>query len=162
MEKRDRKQYKNIETFQEQAVFKNPHLKHVFTSSEMAFPKPLTISQISFSSKSLIEEKVLMSGDTAGMIHPLCGNGMSMAILSAQLLSQAILKHRQDREQLELAYSKAWNKSFRKRLLVGHFFNSFLSRNGLFEWTIRGLGVAPQLLPVLIRQTHGKPSAMTL
>jgi flavin-dependent dehydrogenase len=31
-------------------------------------------------------EDMLMIGDTAGLIHPLCGNGMAMAIHSAKLL----------------------------------------------------------------------------
>ena len=33
-----------------------------------------------------------MCGDTAGMIHPLCGNGMGMAIASARLASELVLK----------------------------------------------------------------------
>jgi 2-polyprenyl-6-methoxyphenol hydroxylase-like FAD-dependent oxidoreductase len=29
-----------------------------------------------------------MIGDTAGLIHPLCGNGMAMAIHSAKIVSK--------------------------------------------------------------------------
>jgi len=32
----------------------------------------------------------LMIGDTAGLIHPLCGNGMAMAIHSAKIASELI------------------------------------------------------------------------
>jgi flavin-dependent dehydrogenase len=31
-----------------------------------------------------------MIGDTAGLIHPLCGNGMAMAIHSAKIVSKLI------------------------------------------------------------------------
>lgn len=31
---------------------------------------------------------MLMIGDTAGLIHPLCGNGMAMAIHSAKIASE--------------------------------------------------------------------------
>src|SRR6185437_11437254 len=41
--------------------------------------------QISFDKKSQIENHVLMLGDAAGMITPLCGNGMSMAFHAAKI-----------------------------------------------------------------------------
>ena len=44
------------------------------------FEEPVTIAQISFAKKTQIENHVLCIGDAAGMITPLCGNGMSMAL----------------------------------------------------------------------------------
>ena len=79
------KKYKNIDDFQQKVVFQNHFLKEIFNGSEAIFEKPLTISQISFVTKNPVENHILMCGDSAGMIHPLCGNGMSMAIQSAQL-----------------------------------------------------------------------------
>ena len=74
------KKYKHIEDYQQHVLFKNPALKAVFENCEMQFDKPLTISQISFCKKPTVENHVLMTGDAAGLIHPLCGNGMAMAI----------------------------------------------------------------------------------
>ena len=52
---------------------------------------------------------ILMTGDAAGMITPLCGNGMAMAIHSAKIVSDLIIKHtRQEkfsRGQLEQQYT---------------------------------------------------------
>jgi len=76
-------------------VFKNEALKAIFKNSEPQFEKPLTISQISFQTKNPIENHIIMCGDTAGMIHPLCGNGMGMAIRSAQLASNLIIDYLQ-------------------------------------------------------------------
>jgi flavin-dependent dehydrogenase len=44
-----------------------------------------------------------MIGDTAGLIHPLCGNGMAMAIHSAKLCRNTIhfLENRINRSTLE-------------------------------------------------------------
>ena len=81
------KKYKNISDFHQQVVFKNKHLKKIFEESKSVFKKPLTISQISFETKKPVENHIIMCGDTAGMIHPLCGNGMGMAITSARLAS---------------------------------------------------------------------------
>ena len=84
------KKFKNISNFQKKVVCKNKHLKNIFEQSTSVFEKPLTISQVSFETKRPVENHIIMCGDTAGMIHPLCGNGMGMAIISAKLASNLI------------------------------------------------------------------------
>ena len=74
------KRYKNIRHFEEQILYKNPHLKSFFENSELVFKNPITISQINFDKKKPVENHIFMTGDAAGLIHPLCGNGMAMAI----------------------------------------------------------------------------------
>ncbi|WP_166959724.1 NAD(P)/FAD-dependent oxidoreductase [Yeosuana marina] len=155
------KTYKDIEEFQEKVVFKNTYLKTIFQNSTPVFERPLTISQISFSNKNPIENHVIMCGDTAGMIHPLCGNGMSMAIRSAQMASQLIIDYLQEkiksRQALENAYQKSWNNEFRTRLKVGHFVAKLFSKNKVADLLVTILKRVPKLLPQIIKQTHGKP-----
>jgi len=155
------KPYRNIETFQQEVLYKNPHLKKIFATMQPAFPKPLTISQISFSSKNTVENHILMSGDTAGMIHPLCGNGMGMAIHSAKILSELLVqffdKKINNRQSLEVAYVEAWQAAFRKRLRAGRFLNVFLTNQNLLNIGIHGLKFSPKILPFIIKHTHGKP-----
>ncbi|MGK0307977.1 MAG: flavin-dependent dehydrogenase, partial [Urechidicola sp.] len=86
------KKFKDIGEFQEKVVFRNSHLKTIFNNTVPVFEQPLTISQISFEDKKPVENHILMCGDTAALIHPLCGNGMSMAIRSAQIASVLIIK----------------------------------------------------------------------
>jgi len=86
------KQFKNIGEFQEKVLNQNHFLKKAFDEYEMAFEKPLSISQVSFAAKAPVENHIIMCGDSAGMIHPLAGNGMSMAIRSAQMASLQILQ----------------------------------------------------------------------
>lgn len=154
------KKYKNIEEFQEKVVYKNIALKTVFKNSSALFKKPITISQISFSSKSPIENHILMCGDTAGMIHPLCGNGMSMAIRSAQIASKLIISFISgeiSRSTLEKEYKNQWNKEFKKRLKTGHLVASLFKWDGFSEIVMLGMKCFPKLLPKIIKQTHGKP-----
>ena len=155
------KKYKDIDDFQEKVVFKNSFLKSIFKSSSSIFKVPITISQVSFASKSPVEQHILMCGDTAGMIHPLCGNGMSMAIRSAQIASQLIIDYKnkkiKSRELLEKAYIRDWNKEFKSRLKTGHLVASLFRMNYFSEILIRALKVAPSLLPKIIKRTHGKP-----
>ncbi|MEZ7855785.1 MAG: NAD(P)/FAD-dependent oxidoreductase [Polaribacter sp.] len=155
------KQYKNIEDFQEQVVFKNNYLKEIFHSSEAIFEKPLSISQISFETKKPVEDHVLMCGDSAGMIHPLCGNGMSMAIQSAQLASKLILNYFngeiETRKELEKQYIRQWNRKFSLRLKAGHFIAMLFRKDTIASVLLQILKKLPFLLPIIIKQTHGKP-----
>ena len=155
------KKFKDIDAFQEEVVFKNNYLKSIFKNSQPVFETPLTISQISFSNKNPIENHIIMCGDTAGMIHPLCGNGMSMAIRSALMASQLIINYLQgkieSRLALEKAYQKSWNQEFRNRLRVGHFAANIFSKNQLSEMLIPIIKQIPNLLPKIIKLTHGKP-----
>jgi flavin-dependent dehydrogenase len=155
------KQYKNIEDFQEQVVFKNNYLKEIFHSSEAIFEKPLSISQISFETKKPVEDHILMCGDSAGMIHPLCGNGMSMAIQSAQLASKLILNYFngeiETRKELEKQYIRQWNRKFNLRLKAGHFIAMLFRKDTIASVLLQILKKLPFLLPIIIKQTHGKP-----
>ncbi len=154
-------QFKSIEDYQKEVLFKNRQLKEIFNNADPVFQKSLTIGQISFLPKQPVEQHILMSGDAAGMIHPLCGNGMAMAIHSARILSELIEKyfsgHVQTRESLELEYAKQWKKQFQSRLFAGRIFQHLFRMDGLSEVMMSGLTMFPKLLPVLIRQTHGRP-----
>ncbi|GEP51851.1 geranylgeranyl bacteriochlorophyll reductase-like protein [Flavobacterium noncentrifugens] len=154
------KQYKNLDEYQKNVVYKNPVLKAVFENATAIFEKPLTISQISFDKKKCVENRVLMVGDTAGLIHPLCGNGMAMAIHSAKIVSESVTKYLKQeslsRESLEKEYHKSWNSHFSKRLKMGRFLGKLLQQQRLSEILIRVFVWFPALLPMMIRQTHGE------
>jgi flavin-dependent dehydrogenase len=155
------KKYKNIDNFQESVVFKNQFLKEIFQQAKPVFEKPLSISQISFETKNPIENHMIMCGDSAGMIHPLCGNGMSMAIQSAQIASKLILNYLKEnkmtRHQLEKRYIRQWNAQFKWRLKAGHFIAMLFRNDKTASILLQILKRMPFLLPLIIKQTHGKP-----
>jgi flavin-dependent dehydrogenase len=159
------KKYRNIESFQKEVIFKNKSLKNLFENSKPVFNSPLTISQISFSSKNPVEQHILMCGDTAGLIHPLCGNGMSMAIRSAQIASQLIIRYFnaeiKSRTILEKQYQKAWSDAFKFRLSVGQLIASLFRKDHLAEILMVFLRWFPGILPRIIQLTHGKPMKAT-
>ena len=155
------KKYKNIADFQEKVLFKNIYLKEIFKNSKPVFEAPLTISQISFETKSPVEKNIIMCGDSAGMIHPLCGNGMSMAIQSAQIASTLVLKYLngeiQLRNELEKQYIRKWRKEFRIRLKTGHFIAMLFRHDKIAAILLSILKRIPFLLRLIIKRTHGKP-----
>ena len=155
------KKYKNIEEYQNSVVSENPHLRVIFEKSSLLFEKPLTISQISFEKKQAVENHILMIGDTAGLIHPLCGNGMAMAIHSAKIVSELVQKYYtkeiKSRNELEEKFIHEWNLNFKKRLKTGRFLSSILQKQKLSAVLMRLLIIFPFLLPIIIQKTHGKP-----
>lgn len=155
------KKYKNIEEYQKQVLYKNRHLKNVFENSSKVFDKPLTISQICFGEKTIIENHMLMIGDTAGLIHPLCGNGMAMAIHSAKIAGELVVDFYKGkittRKDLEEKYSREWNMNFKKRMNIGRLLARALKSRVVSKVIFSFLFLFPQVLNKIIKNTHGKP-----
>lgn len=155
------KKYKNIEEYQQNILYKNQHLKFIFENSTLLFEKPLTISQISFNEKKAVENHVIMIGDTAGLIHPLCGNGMAMAMHSAKIASEILLKYFSDKEMnrdlLEKKYTNEWKKHFGKRIVMGRILARILTYKSITTLFVAIIASFPGLFRTIIKQTHGKP-----
>jgi flavin-dependent dehydrogenase len=153
------KRFGNIPEFQEKVVSENPKLKHFFKHAEPIFEKPLTISQISFDSKKPVEDHIFMLGDSAGLIHPLCGNGMAMAIHSAKLFSEVFLKASEaknmHRTELEKTYEKKWQEAFASRLKTGRFIQRLLLHSAATNVGFSVAKLFPSIVPLLIKKTHG-------
>ena len=154
------KTYKNIDEYQKAVLYKNPILQSIFENATPLFEKPLTISQISFDRKPCVENHVLMIGDTAGLIHPLCGNGMAMAIHSAKIVSELVAKYCTgeiaSRQTLEQEYEKEWNREFKSRLRIGRLLGNLLQKQNLSELMMRFVTLFPSVFPKIISRTHGK------
>jgi flavin-dependent dehydrogenase len=153
------KKTKSISEFNQKYLSENPFLSLFLDKSEMLFDKHLAISQVSFQNKKTVENHMLMVGDSAGLIHPLCGNGMAMAIHSAKLVSEEIKHYRshKDRNQLEENYTRIWKRTFRKRLIFGSVFQKILLQPKLSDIGMSIASRSPFLLQKMIQQTHGKP-----
>ena len=148
----------SIKKMEQKILGKNPHLYKIFQSSEFFFEEPLVISQISFEKKSTIENHVLMIGDAAGMITPLCGNGMSMAMhagkIAANLLHQ-FLKGRIGRDEMEKKYIHQWHHAFSTRLRMGRWIQSFFGGRFTTNLFIRAMKTFPSMVNQLEKRTHG-------
>jgi len=155
------KTHKNIADFQKQVLYKNPHLEKIFENCVPLFDQPLTISQISFEKKEPVFNHVLMIGDTAGLIHPLCGNGMAMAIHSAKICAELTIQFLNgttpSRSILENNYQKEWSRNFKRRLTTGKLLSGIIRKEKLFAPLLNLLIKFPSILPVIIKKTHGKP-----
>lgn len=151
----------NLEDMEKEILCKNPHIEKLFEEAEFIMKKPLVINEISFSSKTAVEDHILMSGDAAGMITPLCGNGMAMAIHSAKILSEQIIAHLKKgnfrREALEKDYKSSWDKIFKKRLQFGRVTQRFFGQQLASTFTVALARNSRKMADLIIRQTHGSP-----
>lgn len=149
-----------INRLEKTILSQNPHLKKIFAAASVLYESPLTISQISFSNKSQIENHVLLTGDAAGMITPLCGNGMSMALKGSDIAFHCIhdfLQHKISRNEMEERYQLQWQKQFGARLKVGRLIQRFFGKKWVTNLFVALLKPFPPLVQWLIRQTHGEP-----
>jgi flavin-dependent dehydrogenase len=153
------KKYKNVDEFNAKVLSKNPHLAKFFAESNLVFEKHLAIAQVSFEPKKAVEQNMLMLGDAAGLIHPLCGNGMAMAIHSAKIASEEVLdfqKH-QSKSLLFENYTQKWKTNFESRMKFGRLFQKILMHQKLTHIGMTLGSKMPFLVQKMIAKTHGNP-----
>lgn len=141
-------------------LMKNPHLERIFSKSRFLFDAPLAIAQVSFDKKSQAHQHVLMAGDAAGMITPLCGNGMSMALHGSKIAAELIPLYFHGKISLpglESAYHRNWQKTFSRRLWMGRRIQQLFGNPMLVNGMIRIGKAFPAIVDPLIRRTHGTP-----
>ena len=149
----------SIRQMERMVLRKNPHLNRLLDQVEIVWDEPLSISQVSFSAKKQVHDHVLFAGDAAGMITPLCGNGMSMALHASKLLCQeadAFLQGRISRDELEQNYSRQWSRHFAGRLRAGRMIQYFFGDPKLTGLLVGIAARIPGVTGYLIRQTHGE------
>lgn len=154
------RKYGDVESLEREVLFRNPWLKSIISNSQSLFEKPEVINEISFATKAPVENHMLMVGDAAGMITPLCGNGMAIAIHSAQLAVNSILDYHNGkltREGMEKMYHSLWTERFRFRLWFGRQVQNLFGNKTASSLALQ---IALRIKPVanaIIKNTHGKP-----
>ncbi|MEL7530382.1 MAG: NAD(P)/FAD-dependent oxidoreductase [Bacteroidota bacterium] len=150
--------HKSIPLMMENVLHRNPLLKKELESATSLFEKPLVINEISFVPKDLVVDHILMAGDSAGMIMPLVGNGMAMAMHAAWMLAgwaDGFLQQKYDRTQLERGYLRDWQKQFKLRLWAGRQLQQMFARTFWSELAVKGLASFPRIGQAVISKTHG-------
>jgi flavin-dependent dehydrogenase len=149
----------SIKEMEKNVLYKNIFLKDIFYRADFLFAEPVVISQISFDKKSKIEDHILMLGDAAGMITPLCGNGMSMALHSARIAADAatlFLEKKISRKEMENKYIGDWDKQFNKRLKYGRRIQRLFGKEIVTNFFIAIIKYFPFVVRKLIKSTHGE------
>ncbi|MFD2035875.1 NAD(P)/FAD-dependent oxidoreductase [Belliella marina] len=146
----------NIEEMERKFLWENPFLKRIWLESEFLFDRPEVINEINFMPKKAIENHMIMVGDAAGLITPLCGNGMAIAIHSGKLAAEAILTQA-DRKAIEANYLHTWSKYFKRRLWIGRKVQTLFGTKGASEFAVSIIKNSDFIARHIMKQTHGNP-----
>jgi flavin-dependent dehydrogenase len=123
----------------------NPPLGNWLNEAQMLFPAWLTIAQVPFVNKQVVVNNVLMAGDAAGLIPPLAGDGMAMALQAGQMASALLhefLSGHLSAERLIQQYTAGWRKTFGSRLYLSRVLQTVMLRPG---WLSPGLKLLNQM-----------------
>ncbi|MEO1050235.1 MAG: NAD(P)/FAD-dependent oxidoreductase [Bacteroidota bacterium] len=155
------KKYGDIATMEKEILWQNPELRKVLGNAKVLFDKPKVINEISFARKELVQDGILMVGDAAGMITPLCGNGMAIAIHGAKILSELLIeffrKESYTKTQLERDYISRWKKHFATRLWAGRKIQGLFGNNGVSNFAVGLAKTSEPIARFLMSKTHGQP-----
>ena len=112
----------------------NAHLRSWLASATPLYPDWLSIAQVSLVDKTPVEGDILCAGDASGMIAPLAGDGMAMALHGGIIAADAVhryLSQQQDATTTRSRYIEAWQQTFRPRLRLGRMLQSAMMRPAL-------------------------------
>jgi flavin-dependent dehydrogenase len=149
----------NIQEMENDVLFRNPLLKQLFANCSFVFEKPEVINEVSFETKGPVENHILMAGDAAGMITPLCGNGMAIAMRSGKIVSSLVrdfVHGKIDRATLEHLYCREWNNAFRQRLWFGRKLQRLFGSTHFSELAVTLTRSSRTIGDLIVRNTHGK------
>lgn len=147
----------NLEETEQRYLHQNPTLKRYFTQ----FPKlteRVSTAGVFFTKRSVQSDGMLFLGDTAGMIPPLAGNGMSMAIHSATLATDLLHRHligSLHRNEIGMLYESNWNRAFSGRLRMARTLQSIMEKPGMTALSLAAFRAFPGLFRLAVSQTHG-------
>ena len=135
-----------------------PRLDALYGSFAPAQEHFLSSEPVIFRSRSAVEGGIFMIGDASGVIDPLTGNGMAMAIQSAVVAAPYILRALTDRSA-EDQYREEHRRMFGKRIGWSRRVAALLSRPAMLDQALR-IARTPAFGAFLLRQTRAARDEM--
>lgn len=147
----------SVDVFIDWMVQQNPYLTEWFSMATPIYDNWVSISGVSLDTKKTVAGDILLAGDAAGMIAPLAGDGMAMALHSGQMAATATdsyLRGESSAVQMKYTYSTTWRHTFANRLRLGRALNRIMLSPPLLTPSLRLLNFIPRLGDELVRQTR--------
>jgi menaquinone-9 beta-reductase len=144
------------DAFVEQLRTEEPRLEELYGRHEPAQEHFLSSEPVIFRARSAVEGGVFMIGDASGVIDPLTGNGMAVAIQSALLAAPRILRlleHPSRRADIENDYRDAHRRFFAPRIAWSRRVAALLSRPRLLDAALAAVR-AKSVGAALLRRTR--------
>ncbi|WP_250564868.1 NAD(P)/FAD-dependent oxidoreductase [Adonisia turfae] len=139
----------------------NPVLHERLSHLSYGHAQKHRLRQISFALKGNFDGDICMLGDTAGMITPLCGDGMAMALRTAELatpLVDTFLKRELTAVHFKQQYQTLWRREFQSRLQLGRMLHAGFIQPQLAHISVGLCQMFPTMAAWVIRNTRGATS----
>lgn len=133
-------------------------LDALYGSFEPAQEHFLSSEPVIFRSRSAVEGGIFMIGDASGVIDPLTGNGMAMAIQSAVVAAPYIIRALTDRSA-EDQYREEHRRMFDKRIGWSRRVAALLSRPAMLDQALR-IARTPAFGAFLLQHTRARRDEM--
>ena len=133
-------------------------LDALYAAHEPAQEGYLSSEPVIFRARSAVEGGVFMIGDASGVIDPLTGNGMAMAIQSALLAAPMLLRLVETpamRKQIEDEYRRAHHTFFAPRIAWSRIVAKLLSRPRLLDAALATVR-SPRAGETFLRRTRAQ------
>jgi menaquinone-9 beta-reductase len=137
-------------------------LEQLYASHQPTQPNFLSSDPVIFRSRAPVENGIWMIGDASGIVDPLTGNGMAMAMQSAAIAARWIgrMLDGADARASQDGYAVAHSEFFRSRIRWSRRVAILLSHPRLLDASL-GLVRSPAAGEFLLRRTRASERALT-
>jgi flavin-dependent dehydrogenase len=137
------------------------HVDSLYARHTAAQESFLSSEPVIFRARSAVEQGIVMVGDASGVVDPLSGNGMAMAIQSAVLAAcyVKLLVTTSERASLENGYAEAHSGFFSPRIRWSRRVARLLSRPRLLDAVLSTVS-SRSAGPFLLRRTRADSDAL--
>ncbi len=149
------------ETFVDEIRREQPQLEAMYSRYEPTQDGFLSSEPVIFRGRSAVEQGIFMVGDASGVIDPLTGSGMAMAIQSALLVAPFVIQAlRGKREEAEREYRQQHHHFFASRIRWSRRIAFLLSRPALVDAAL-STARSPAFGRYLLQHTRGTQDEVT-
>jgi len=152
---------RSISAIRQAAIQWNPALGRRLAEGQVVPETETAVSPVDLNRPALPWDGVACVGDTAGMIPPLSGDGMAMALRSAELcapLAHGFLQGQLSLTAWQAAYEASWHAEFDQPVRMGRYLQTIFNLPLLSD-AFMGLGrLLPPLVTSLVHATRGDQS----
>jgi flavin-dependent dehydrogenase len=146
-----------LDRFYASILMENPYLHARMRGAKRLGPRWTTVGFTYANRPMPVENELWRVGDSSAMIAPLTGDGMGMAVCTAELAAAtALAAFRGDLvwERATAEYARRWHREFASRLRWGRRLEAILLSPRLVTLACRLLGIMPSLINVVYRRTR--------
>lgn len=148
-----------------EVIRSNISFRDIFSDEAMDYINSATVygtGNIHFGKREVVENGIIMVGDSARVIAPLAGDGIGMAMESAKILYEVLIKYKlvdSDLQKIYLDYKQQYDKAFSKRLKTARIIQGIILNKKLRKIGFAFADKYPALLQYLIKFTRSGTSA---